>query len=56
MGSSVKLLWRCVSFLVFHFAIIQCNVDTVNYILYEGPPNSKFGYNVFMNEENDQKW
>lgn len=55
-----SLIWYAVLFLLVQCNIIECdsvfNVDTVNYVLHEGSPNSMFGYNVFLHKEYQRSW
>lgn len=32
------------------------NVDTVNYVLHEGAPNSMFGFSVVLHQEQQRSW
>ncbi|XP_055713630.1 integrin alpha-PS2 isoform X2 [Phlebotomus papatasi] len=57
---SVNLLTWCGAYFLLHITILDIvgafNVDTVNYVKYEGHHDSMFGFSVALHQESQRKW
>ncbi|XP_055684232.1 integrin alpha-PS2 isoform X1 [Lutzomyia longipalpis] len=57
---SVNLLAWCGAYFLLHITFLDTvgafNVDTVNYVKYEGHHDSMFGFSVALHQESQRKW